>query len=50
MGWILRLQNIPTMLYTAVAVLKRRIHIYKKLLYVLFWMNYAMFIEVESLK
>ena len=31
MGWILRLQNFPTMLYIVITVLKRRIHIFQKI-------------------
>ena len=49
MGWILRLPNLPAMLYIAVTALTRRIHIRKNLLYVLFWIIYAMFVEAAFL-
>ena len=48
MGWILRLQNFSAMLYISVIVLTRRIYV-GFLLYVIFWMSYAMLVEAEFL-
>ena len=45
MIFILRLQNFPAIFYIAVTLLTRIIYMYKKLMYVLFWMSYAMFVE-----
>ena len=49
MGWILRLLNFPTMLYIVITVFTRIIHKRKKMMYVLFWISYAMYVEAAFL-
>ena len=48
-GLFLKSPDFPTMLYIAVTVLTRRIHICKNP-YVLFFISYAMFVEAASYK
>ena len=49
MGWVLRLKNFPIMLYISVTGMTTRLHICKKLMYVIFWMSYAILLKMNFL-
>ena len=50
MGWILRLKIFYTMLYIAVTVVMRKIHISKKIAKFALWVIYVMIVDVASLQ